>query len=143
MGKLLALLAVFRKGSAVADPKLWKQGQITTTLLGGFLIAVVQLMKAFGYDLPVDSDTASAIAGGIIAGANVLLTLATSKTVGLPGLVPEGQPTASPVQRPQEGPAEAPASPQVPRVDDATRRRAEEWQRRQEADYASAGGGGA
>lgn len=132
MGKLKALFDVFRKGAAVANPAAWKAGQITTTVLGGFLMALVYLAKAFGHELPIDADTATAVAGGIVAGVNVILTISTSKHVGLPGLQPTGESVPGPVPVPQESPGSpsaAPGSAPVSRFDDATRQRAEEFLR--------------
>lgn len=84
MGKIAALWALFRQGQSVADPKLWKQRQITATALGAVLLAVVAVLKAFGVDIPLDTETAVAIGGGVIAVVNVVLTLVTTDKVGLP-----------------------------------------------------------
>jgi hypothetical protein len=130
--KLKALFAVFRQGAAVANPKAWKQGQITATILGGFFMALVTAAKAFGYDIPLDNDTALAVAGGLVAGANWILTIVTSKHVGLPGLQPAGVELPSPLPSPQEGsgsPLPAPQAAPVSRVDVATRERAEAFLR--------------
>ncbi len=81
--KLKAFYALFEQGKAVANPAAWKAHQITATMLGGLFIAIVQMLKAFGHDLPIDSDTATSIAGGIIAAVNVVLTVTTSKSVGI------------------------------------------------------------
>lgn len=81
--KIKALWELMQKGKSVADPALWKSRQITVTMLGGLIIAAVQLAKVFGYELPVDENTASAIAGGVLAVTNVFLTLSTSDKVGV------------------------------------------------------------
>jgi hypothetical protein len=125
MGKLAAIFGVLRKGASVANPAAWKRGQVTATALGGFFIALVQLLKQFGYDLPLDTDTATAVAGGIVAAVNWALTIATSKTIGVPGMVPAGEPATGVVHSPE--PAQEPAP--VSRFDDATRRQAEEYLR--------------
>lgn len=83
LDKLTSALNVFRKGEAVADPAMWKSGQVSATMLGGLVIAVIQLAKAFNYDIPMDADTATAIAGGVIAAVNFILTLTTSTHVGI------------------------------------------------------------
>lgn len=84
MNKLSALFNLFRKGSSVSDPAAWKNKQITATVLGAFILALINVLAAFGYALPIDTETANAIAGGIIAIVNVLLTVTTTDKVGLP-----------------------------------------------------------
>lgn len=84
MNKLSALFNLFRKGSSVSDPAAWKNKQITATVLGAFILALINVLAAFGYALPIDTETANAIAGGIIAIVNVLLTVTTTEKVGLP-----------------------------------------------------------
>jgi hypothetical protein len=83
MGKLLALLDLFRKGSVVANPDAWRKHQITATMLGVFIMAAVQLAKVFGYALPIDDDTATAIAGGVLALANVVFNYVSSAEAGI------------------------------------------------------------
>lgn len=83
MEKMLALLNLFRKGSAVDDPAAWKQHQVTATMVGVFIMALVQLAKAFGYDIHIDDTTATALAGGAIAAVNVVLTYVTSDKIGV------------------------------------------------------------
>lgn len=84
MNKLAALFALFRKGAAVSDGALWKNRQITVTVLAGLIVAVVNTLAAFGYSLPVDVETANAIAAGILAIVNTVLTVTTTEKVGLP-----------------------------------------------------------
>lgn len=83
MGKLFALLALFRKGAEISDVEKWKSHQISGNVFGGFILALVAVLKVFGYELPVDEDTALLIGGGIVALVNVLLTAATSKRAGI------------------------------------------------------------
>ena len=82
--KLKLFYDLFRKGQELANAEAWKNRQVVANILGGFILAIVALMKAFGYDLPIDSDTAMSIAFGIAAIVNVILTITTSKKVGLP-----------------------------------------------------------
>ncbi|MBI3150097.1 MAG: hypothetical protein HYZ17_16455 [Betaproteobacteria bacterium] len=86
MGKLLALLDLFRKGSMVADPALWKNRAALVLALSGVILAAAAVAKGYGYDFPVDEDSAMAIAGGIAAVVGLLGNYATSDKVGLPGL---------------------------------------------------------
>lgn len=82
--KLKSLYDLFRKGQELANAESWKNHQIKANVLGGFILAVIALIKVFGYELPVDENTAMSVAGGIIAIVNVILTVITSKKVGLP-----------------------------------------------------------
>lgn len=86
MGKLIALWRVFRKGEAVANPAAWKAGQITVTTLYGLLLAAVRAAQAFGVEVSADETQLTHVAGGAVALANILLTVATSKSVGLPAV---------------------------------------------------------
>lgn len=83
MSKVGALWALFRQGNAVADPKLWKERQIKATVLAGVIMAAVNALGAFGYALPVDTETANAVAAGIIAVVNVVFTVTTTDKVGI------------------------------------------------------------
>ena len=84
MGKITSMWGLLRSGEAVADPAKWKNRQITGTVLGALILALVNVAAAFGHPLPVDTNTANSIGGGILAFVNVLLTVTTSDKVGLP-----------------------------------------------------------
>lgn len=84
MGKITALWALFRQGQSVADPALWKTRQITATVLAGVLVALVNVAAAFGMEIPLDLDTANAIAAGAIGLFNVVYTTVTTEKIGLP-----------------------------------------------------------
>lgn len=77
MDKIKALWALYRAGSAVADPVAWKRGQITVALLTAVLGACVGLAKTCGYVLPVSDDQLAAIAGGVLAVIGVFNHTAT------------------------------------------------------------------
>jgi uncharacterized membrane protein len=83
MNKISALWQLFKVGQSVSDPSKWKSRQITVTVLGAALLAVVNLLAAFGMSIPVDTETANAIAGGFLAIANVILTLTTTDKIGV------------------------------------------------------------
>lgn len=83
MNKISALWNLFKVGQSVSDPSKWKSRQITVTVLGAVILAVVNLLAAFGMSIPVDTETANAIAGGIIAIVNVILTLITTDKIGV------------------------------------------------------------
>lgn len=91
--KIKAGLTVMRVGQEVANPAAWKLGQVTGNAVGALILALVALLKAFGYELPIDENTALLIGGGIVAVFNVMFTVATTKKVGLP---PEGSPDPEP-----------------------------------------------
>lgn len=84
MEKLLAVLALFRKGNAVADTTLWKNGSISVLLLVPVILALNRVGEAFGVGLGIDDDTAASIATGIVSIVGVVSHVITSKTVGLP-----------------------------------------------------------
>jgi sugar phosphate permease len=84
MTKLLAFLELFRKGSAVSDPAIWKDRGGATIAVAGLIAALVQLAKAYGYELPLDHDAILAVAGGVATLVGLCVTYATSDKVGLP-----------------------------------------------------------
>jgi hypothetical protein len=139
LDKLKALMSLFKQGAAVADPAKWKNRQISVTMLAGLIIAIVQLAKAFGHEIPVDSETAMALAGGVIAAVNTIFTITTSKAVGLPtGTVATAEQTVPSVQQatPEAAQAENVPSEPVPDVghrgiDETTRERAKQWAKQQ------------
>ena len=52
-------------------------------MLAGLIVSAVNVAKALGYDLPIDADTANAISVTVLVVVNAVLTITTSKTVGL------------------------------------------------------------
>lgn len=123
MSKLLALLDLFRKGSAVTEPELWKNRAALVMTLSGLIIAINSVARAFGHDLHIDTETATAIAGGVAAVAGVLSTYLTSARVGLPARPPDpgdpGAPAADPAApggAPNTGaePESRPVAPRTP-----------------------------
>lgn len=85
MSKLMALWALFHKGSELVHVEKWKSRQISSTMIGMFIIAAIQAAKVCGIDLPgIDSGTATTIGAGLLAVVNVVLTTLTSKRAGLP-----------------------------------------------------------
>jgi len=83
MSKLLDLLDLLRKGSAVTDPKLWKDRAALTLALTGLIVVIVKVAKGFGYDLPINETDASSIAAGFAVLVGLFSTYATSDKVGL------------------------------------------------------------
>lgn len=82
-GKLGALWTLFRQGEQISDAAKWKNRQITATALAGVILAACALAKQFGYSVPLDMDSATAIGGGIVAVVNIVLTIVTTDKVGL------------------------------------------------------------
>ena len=88
MSRLMLLLSLFRKGSAVANPEGWKNGQISVNMVAALLAAIAATASSFGHTLPVGDADIAAIAGGLYAVANIVVTIITSKHVGLAPLPP-------------------------------------------------------
>ena len=61
-----AAWSVFQKGKAVANPEAWKSAAQATTMLVGLLSAVVALLRANGYELPIDDETLTQLATGVV-----------------------------------------------------------------------------
>ena len=80
--KLSGFWSLFKAGQEVANAEKWKSHQITATMLAAVFMALVNVLKGYGYDLPITNEVAMEIAGGFIAVVNVILTTITSKRVG-------------------------------------------------------------
>lgn len=87
MSKLLALFRLFRQGSEVANVERWKLGQVTTNSLVALLAAMVAVARAFGVTMDIADAELAAMAGGVLAAGNVIVTIVTSKRAGLPAPV--------------------------------------------------------
>lgn len=78
---------VFQKGKAVANPAAWNVYATSVQVMFGLLTAVVGLLRANGYDLPVTDDILMYLATGVAAlvfGVRGLLRVVTSEDRGLP-----------------------------------------------------------
>ena len=115
MNKFLALFNLLRKGAVCADPAAWKNRQITATVLAAALLAAANVAVAFGYPLPIDETVATAVASGLIALVNVVLTVATTDKVGLPA---QAKPDSAPVndRRGDSAVATPPVPPDYPQI---------------------------
>lgn len=80
MSKLRNIIDIIQYGGAVADPANWKKRQISATVIGGLIWAVLGIT---GYDEQIGGETVDAVAVGLLALVNGVLTIATSKKVGL------------------------------------------------------------
>lgn len=92
MNKLLVLLDVFRRGSSVADPDLWKNRAGAVAAVAGLISALVQLARLYGYEIPLDADGVLAVAGGLVTLVCMFLAWGTSKGAGILPPKPEADP---------------------------------------------------
>ena len=83
----------------VADPVKWKTRQIEATALAALIVAAFHALEAFGYALPMDADTATAVAVGVIGIVNWVLTITTTDKIGV-GVSPVGD--LPPIQPPDD-----------------------------------------
>lgn len=83
LGTIFALFKLLRVGECVADPKKWKQRQITISVLTPILAAAIEFARTLGVDVPISDKEIDSIAGGILAVINVVLTATTSTHAGL------------------------------------------------------------
>lgn len=84
--KLLALLGVLRKGSALSEPELWRDKTSAANAVVGLLAACLALAAAFGHRLEIDGDDLQALALGLVALVglcNKLMHVATTADAGL------------------------------------------------------------
>lgn len=109
MSKLWALFNVFRRGSALTDPELWRDRAGAANAIVGALAAVVALSAVFGHKLEASNDDLQAIALGVVAIVgicNKLLHVATTEGAGLPPKPePDNTATVQPVVTAQPEPA--------------------------------------
>lgn len=81
--KLKVIFDLFRVGGEIENAAAAKNFQNLTNAIGALLLLVVQVASWFHLTLPIDQATAMAIAGGIVAVLNVVLTTISSQKVGL------------------------------------------------------------
>ena len=84
MTKLFALLDLFRKGSMVSDPALWKQRQITATVLLPVFGSLMAALRAFDIEVPLDDSQITQLVTGLVVAINLVLTYTTTTKLGLP-----------------------------------------------------------
>ena len=107
MGKLIDMLDLLRKGSAVTDPALWKNRSALTLALTGLILVIVKVAKGYGYDLPIGETEAASLAAGVAVGVGLFSTYATSDKVGLLPAKPEPAPEPE-----RDQPLGGPSSPE-------------------------------
>ena len=94
MGKLFDFLDLFRKGSAVTDPKLWKDRTALTLALTGVILAIVKVAGGLGYAIPISETEAATLAAAVAIAVGLFGNYATSAKVGL--LPAKVQPVSEP-----------------------------------------------
>ena len=134
--KMKAIWELFQQGKEIADKNKWTTHQVSATMLAGVLLAVVQLAKAYNYELPIDSDTATAIAGGVLTVVNTVMSIMGNKHLGLPS-PQQGRETQQAVPSVQQEPVAEPTESlmqlvnqpvvEQPSIDADTEARAREW----------------
>jgi len=83
--QVVAISDLFRKGEAVANKGAWKSGQISATVVGGVVVAAVNVAQAYGYHIPanLDADLITSVCAGLVSVVNVVLTWVTSESAGI------------------------------------------------------------
>lgn len=86
MGKFSALWDALRKGQEVGNADVLKNGAAAGSAIGGLILALWSLGKAFGLELPEVNESQALLwgtgIGSVLAFVNGWVHLATSKRVG-------------------------------------------------------------
>lgn len=101
-----AFLTLFRQGKELKNAAVWKNRTMATNALIAFLGAALVVAKGFGYDISIDQQTLTALAGGISAAVclfNTVMHVITSAKVGLPPDSGPGPAADTAAQRGQGG----------------------------------------
>jgi hypothetical protein len=104
MNKFIAILALFRAGREVADPKKWILGQVTATMLVPPIAAAIDLSRAYGYNVPWDHDTIVTVAMLIVMLVNTVLPVICNRQVGIGRGVGEASPPVPPAESANDNP---------------------------------------
>lgn len=83
MEKLSLFWKLLHEGEAVSDPAKWKTHQVSANQIALIISTLVGIAAAFGYKTDLSGESALAIGGGLVAVVNWVLTLTTSKAVGI------------------------------------------------------------
>ena len=82
---------VFQRGKAVANPAAWRVYATSVQMVLALLTAIVALLRANGYELPVTDETLTQLATGVVGlvfGVRGVLGVITSEDRGLPSRRP-------------------------------------------------------
>ncbi|MCK9622015.1 MAG: hypothetical protein M0R47_15955 [Methylobacter sp.] len=77
---------LFKKGSEIDNPALWKSVQLKANNVTTLLVAVSSIAAIYGYDFHISEELMQTMGAGIVAFltiANSVLTVITSKKAGL------------------------------------------------------------
>lgn len=74
------LISALKVGHELSQPGAWKKKQVWINLLTG----LVALAFSFGIEIPLVDSEIVLLSGAIVAVLNVILTMATTKKIGLP-----------------------------------------------------------
>lgn len=83
---MFELMNALKAGEELRDPALWKNRQLTLNAVTIVLATVVAGLKMFNVNIPLSDDALKLLAeiiAAILGFANIILTTATSKKVGL------------------------------------------------------------
>lgn len=106
----LQLISALKVGHELSRPGAWKSAQVWTNLLTG----LVALAFSFGIEIPLVESEIVLLSGAIVAVLNVILTMATTKKIGLPSHeLPPIDLVAEPESDGMRGDATRPAEPGV------------------------------
>ena len=83
MRKLLLALDALRKGSMLADPALWKNRSAAIIAITAVVAVLLKILKAYGYEIPLNDEDIAAIAGTIVTLVSLYFTYSTSDKVGV------------------------------------------------------------
>lgn len=103
MNKLMLFFDLFRKGSAITDPKLWKDRSALTLALTGVILAIVKVAGGLGYAIPISETEAATLAAAVAIAVGLLSTYLTSDKVGILPAKPEVPPNRFPPLDPDAG----------------------------------------
>ncbi len=104
--QLQAFFTLFHQGRELANSATWKNRTMATNALIAALGAALVVAKEFGYDIQIDQQTLTALAGGIPAAVclfNTVMHVITSAKVGLPTNGGSGPAADTAAQRGQGG----------------------------------------
>lgn len=82
--KIKLFYSAIQLGNELASPEKWKSGYIDASKIVLALTTIVGILHAFGVKIDVDTQTIFEVGTGIYAAVSWIITLATSKRVGIP-----------------------------------------------------------
>jgi hypothetical protein len=120
--KLMDILSLFRKGSEVANKSTWKNVGTATPALAALIMALVKFACDRGWiNVQITLEEATQIACGVSTAVLYIVHICSSKHAGI---LP-AQSAPSPVSEPEQ--ENKPKEQNVSSIDEATRKRAEEY----------------